>query len=179
MPSSGSSSGATNRGRSPERIEPVDDRRVDVALDDDAVAAVREREADRVVAAGGAVDQEPAAPRAPGVGGEPLGELEGRPRWIRADVDPLDPRGDVEAQGRLADRLTEGGIGSRPALVPRHVEAPRIAIGVSDQRVEVRSLVLIHAEDVIPGSAPVERRRTPNGGGARVRPNDGGSGKRR
>ncbi len=76
-PSSGSSSGATKAGRSPPRIEPVDHRGVDVALHDHPLAGVGEREAGGLVSLRGAVDQEPAAPGAPGLGGEPL-RLAGR-----------------------------------------------------------------------------------------------------
>ena len=66
MPSSGSSSGRHERraaGRT--AIEPVDRARVDVALHDHALAALRERQAGGVVALRGAVDQEPGAAARP------------------------------------------------------------------------------------------------------------------
>ena len=91
-----------------------------------------------------AVDEEPAPLRAPGVGGQPLRELERGLRRVRADVDPLDPGRDVEQQRRLADRLAKRRVGARAALVAGDVEAPGIAPDVVDERVEVGRLVLIH-----------------------------------
>ena len=65
--------------------EPVDDRRVRVALGDDPRAQRRQRQAQRVVALGGAVGEEERARGAERLGGELLGALVGRRR--RAEVD--------------------------------------------------------------------------------------------
>ena len=61
----------------PGEDDPVDRARMGVALDDDARALVAKREAGGVVSLRGAVDQKPAAPRAPGAGCEPLSTLKG------------------------------------------------------------------------------------------------------
>ena len=125
IPSSGSSSGATNRGRRPERTSPSMIEEWTLRWTTTRSPTVGERQADRVVAARAAVDQEPAPPRAPGLGGEPLGELERRLGRIGADVDALDPGRDVEPQRRFAERLAQRRVGARPALVAGDVEAAR------------------------------------------------------
>jgi len=107
----GSISGATNVGRRPESTQPVDDRGVDVALDDDRAAVrwsltqlaggVGQRHADRVVAAG--------RPHSGGTSCASAPQASAANRWarlegsrFRTDVDPLDfPR--------------EGREGSRPS----------------------------------------------------------------
>ena len=117
----------------PGEHQPVDDRGVDVALDDHRPAVGRsgsqlparvgEGHADRVVSAGGAVDQEPAALGAPGLGREALRALE----WGRLgpDVDPLDAGRDVMEDGGLAEGVGQPGVGAG-ALVPGDVEPPRV-----------------------------------------------------
>ena len=120
--------------------EAVDHRGVDVALDDDPVAAVGERHAGRVVALRGAVDQEPGAARAPGLGGELLRLLEGG--RFGADVDPLGDRGDVVAQADLADQLEHRRVGAEAALVPGDLEAAGVELRVGEQGVDVRSGLL-------------------------------------
>ncbi len=139
-PEAGVELGGREGGPQPAEHQPVDHGGVDVALHDHLAAAVGERQADRVVALRGAVDQEPAAARAPGAGGEPLGPLErGR---LRADVDALGDRGDVVADADLADQLAHLRVGTRPALVPGHLEPAGIAGGVGEQRVDVGGRVL-------------------------------------
>ena len=118
----------------------VDHRGVDVALDDDPVALVGDREAGGDVALRGAVDQEPGAPRPPGLGGEELGALEGS--RLGADVDPLDQRGDVVTQPRGAGQLAQRRVGAGAALVARHVEAAGVAVGVGEERVQIGGLFL-------------------------------------
>src|SRR6185295_20183847 len=83
----------------PAEDDPVDRARVCVSLDHDARAEVAEREAGGVIALRGAIDEEPASPRAPGLGGEPLSALEG---GMGTDVDPLEASRDVEVERRLA-----------------------------------------------------------------------------
>ena len=140
--------------------EPVDDRRVDVALNDRDLAEVRQRHADRMVAARGAVDEEPRAPRAPGLGGEPLRLLEGRVERVGADVEVLGPGREVERERQIADGLAPARIGPTPALVTGDVEAPDLAFGEIDERVEIRGLVLVHAVTVVP-LVQWRRRRPP------------------
>ena len=105
MPSSSSYSGATKLGIPPLRHEPVDDRRVRVALRDDLRPERRERQAQRMVALGRAVGEEERALRAVGLGGEPLGALVRRRR--RPEVDPVDVLRHVERQRVDADRLAQ------------------------------------------------------------------------
>ena len=141
-----------------------------------------------MVAARAAVDQEPAAPRAPGLGGQPLGELERGVGRVGADVDALDPGGDVELAAPVAERLAQRRVGARPALVAGDVEAAGVAVGVGDQRVEVGGRVLLHGQGTLRPvvserrgsaarrvltSAPAPRRgahREPRRGGRRPRP---------
>ena len=92
-------------------------RGMDVPLDHDRPAVgrpllrladgVRERQADRVVAARCAVQQEPAALGPPSLGREPLRALEGR--RLGADVDPFDPAGDVVKDRRVAQDPRSSG----------------------------------------------------------------------
>ena len=96
-------------------------------------------EAGGVVSLGSTADQEPASAGAPGVRGEALRALE---RRVGADVDPLDARRDVVLECGLAEHLNEARVRSLAALVPRHVEAPRLAPGVLDDRVEIGGLLL-------------------------------------
>ena len=100
----------------PAQHQPVDHRGVDVALDDDPVAAVGERQAGGVVALRGAVDQEPGARRPPGLGGEQLRLLEGG--RFGADVDPLGDRGDVVAQAASPTSSPIAGSAPAPPLWP-------------------------------------------------------------
>ncbi len=137
IPSSGSISGATNRGRRPESTSPSMIEEWTLRCTTTRSPTWARAMQTRVVAARGAVDQEPAALRAPGLGGEPLGELERRLGRVGADVDALDPGRDVEPQRRLAERLAQRRVGARPALVAGDVEAARVAVGVGDERVEV------------------------------------------
>ena len=137
--------------------EAVDRRGVDVALDDDLGAVVRQRQADRVVALRGAVDQEPAALRAPGAGGEILRLLEGG--RLGADVDPLGDRGDVVAQADLADQLAHRRVGAGAALVAGDLEAAGVAGRVGEQRVDVGGRVLALARHRIESTPPTALRR--------------------
>ena len=123
--------------------QPVDHRGVDVALDDDPLAGMGQRQADRVVALRGAVDQEPGAPRAPGLGRQALRLFEGR--RLGADVDALGDRRDVVLQAGLADQLAQRRVGAGAALVAGDLEAARVAGRVGEQRVDVgrRSLTSI------------------------------------
>jgi hypothetical protein len=63
--------GRDERGAQPGQDEPVDRAAVNRPLDDDAVAASRDRQARRQVALRRSVGQEPRAARAPRFGGEP------------------------------------------------------------------------------------------------------------
>src|SRR6185295_486046 len=103
-------------------------------------AEVAEREAGGVIALRGAIDEEPASPRAPGLGGEPLSALEG---GMGTDVDPLEASRDVEVERRLAQLRDRRWVCSGPALVPRNVEATWPAPGVIDDGVQIGSLVLL------------------------------------
>ncbi len=111
-----------------------------IALHDDLVSIVRQREPGREVALRCAVDQEPSARRPPSLGCQLLRTLE-RSRH-GADVDPVRERRDVQAQRALADRLREAQVGARTALVAGHVQARRVALGVLDQCVQIGSLFL-------------------------------------
>ena len=117
IPSSPSYSGATKLGSPPLEHEPVDDRRVRVALRDDPRAQRREREAQRVVALGRAVGEEERARRAERLGGEQLGALVRRRR--RAEVDPVDVLRDVGGERRRAPiALRTPGSAPGPPLWP-------------------------------------------------------------
>ena len=105
-----------------------------------SLGGVGEGEADRVVAARGAVEQEPAALGAPGLGGEPLRALEGR--RLRADVDSLDARRDVVQDRRLAEHLGQPRVAAG-ALVAGDVEAAGVARDVGGDRVEVGGFALV------------------------------------
>ena len=126
--------------------EPVDHRGVRVALDDDGRPERRQREAERVVALGGAVGQEPRARRAVGLGGELLGALERR--RLGPEVDAVDVLRDVEHQRVLADRRDQPGVGARAGLVAGDVEARRAAEAVGDDGVEVGRGRLVARDDL-------------------------------
>ncbi len=96
--------------------EPVDDRRVRVALRDDPRAQRREREAQRVVALRRAVGEEERPLGAERLGGEPLGALVRRRR--RPEVDAVDVLRDVGGQRVDADRLAKPGSAPGPPLWP-------------------------------------------------------------
>ena len=116
--------------------EPVDDRRVRVALGDDPRAERRQRQAQRVVALRRAVGEEERPLGAERLGGEPLRALVRRRR--RPEVDAVDVLRHVGGQRVDADRLAQAGVGARPALVAGHVVAAGAAERVRDDRVEVR-----------------------------------------
>ena len=147
----------------PREDEPVDDRGVDVALDDDWAAVRRARcelargmgqgHADGVVPARSSIDQKPAPLSSPGIGRQALSALEGC--WLRPNVDPLDAGRNVVEDGRLAEGLDQAGVGARP-LVPRDVEATGVSRDICDDRVEVRGFGLVgHAYAPCGGSPPV------------------------
>ena len=116
--------------------EPVDHRRVRVALDHDPRPERGERQAQRVVALRRPVRQEPAAGGAERLGGHRLGPLVRGRR--RADVDSVDQLRHVGGQRVEPDRLDHAGIGSGATLVARNVVARRAPERVLDDRVEVR-----------------------------------------
>ena len=116
--------------------EPVDHRRVRVALHDDRRAERRQREAERMVALRRAVGQKPRARGAVGLGRELLGPLVGRRG--RAEVDAVDVLRDVELERLPADRGAHAEVGAVARLVAGHVEAGRAAEPVRDDRVQVR-----------------------------------------
>ena len=126
--------------------EPVDHRRVRVALHDQRRAERGEREAERVVALAGAVGEEPRARRAVRLGRELLGALERR--RLRPEVDPVDVLRDVEHQRVLADRRAQPGVGARARLVAGHVEARGAAEAVGHHRVEVGRGRLVGGDDL-------------------------------
>ena len=115
--------------------QPVDHRRVRVALHDDGRAERGEREAERVVALRRAVGQEPRARRAVGLGGEFLRALVGRRR--RAEVHAVDVLRDVEPVRLPAEGGAHAEVGAVARLVAGHVEAGRAAEAVRDDGVEV------------------------------------------
>ena len=164
MPSSGSISGATKVGRRPESTSPSMIEEWTLRCDHDgprwggpvrASRRVGEGHADRVVSARGAVDQEPAALGAPGLGRETLRALEGG--RLGPDVDPLDARRDVVEDGGLAEGGDQAGVGAG-ALVAGDVEAPRVARDVGDERVEVGGFGLVgHPGDRSRGLGAVRR----------------------
>ena len=80
----------------------VEHARMRIALHDDPRPGRREREAERVVALGRAVGQEPRAPGAVRLRGERLGAREGRRR--RTGIDPDGVERDVEQQRVLPER---------------------------------------------------------------------------
>ncbi len=141
MPSSSSSSGAAKVGRIPESTSASMTLECALRCTTTRSPHMGERQPGGEVALGGAVDEEPDAPRAPGLGGEALRLLEGG--GVDADVDSVRERGDVHAQRELADRLDQPRRGARPALVPGHVQARGVAIGVLDERVQIRRALLL------------------------------------
>ena len=116
--------------------EAIDDARVRVALHQDAIAGLGERQAEGVVPLRGAVGQKPRAAGPVGGRGQLLGALVGR--WGGAEVDPLDVLADIERQRPIADRGAEARVGARAALVARDVEANRAAEAVGDDRLQIR-----------------------------------------
>ena len=142
--------GSEERRAQAAEDEAVDHRGVDVALDDRVAAEVGEGHADRVVAARRAVDEEPAPPCAPGLGGERLRLLERDVERIGTDVDALDARWEVEAERGVPDRVPQPRVGAGAALVPGDVEAARVGLREPDERVEIRGPPLIHAATVVP-----------------------------
>ena len=114
-PSSGSSSGATNRGRSPERISP--------SMIDECTFRWTTTRSPRWASArqiawlppDAAVDQEPAAPRAPGLGREPLRELERRCAGSGPTSMPSIPAGmSSRSAARRSPRAAPGRPPARP-----------------------------------------------------------------
>ena len=145
-------------GRDPAREhEAVDHAAVRVALHDDRRAQGSQREAQRVVALRGPVVQEPRPPGAVEVGGQALGEVEGRGDR-RGDVDAPHVLGNVDEQGVLADVVAQRRVGARPALVPGHVEARRLPEPVGRDRLEIRGDALLELL-VAHRSAPAWARR--------------------
>ena len=117
--------------------QPVDDAGVRVALYEHVLAGLGQRQAQGVVALGGAVGQKPRLPRAVTHGRQLLRALVrsgGRP-----GVDPLDVLADVERQRALADRRSQPGVRAGASLVARHVKAHRAAQAVGDDRLQVGS----------------------------------------
>ena len=167
MPSSESSSGATKAGSRPARIEPVDRARVDVALHDHRAPAWRKRQAGRVVPLRGAVDQEPAAARPPGLGRQPLRRWNGvgsggRRRSPRSGRGCRSPR----PASRRCDQLR---VRAGAALVTRDVEPARIPACVGDQRIQVRGPRLVHGGPCYAAAVPRSLRPAQAAAGLRVR----------
>src|SRR6185369_559363 len=127
--------GGDPRRQAAGQHEAVDHAGVRVALGDDRRAERGEREAERVVALGGAVGEKPRAGGAVGLRRELLRSLERR--RLRAEVDAVDVLRDVELERLPADRGADAEVGSRPRLVARDVEAGRPAEAVGDDRVEI------------------------------------------
>ena len=116
MPSSASYSGGDEGRHAAREHEPVDQRRVRVALGHDPRAERRQRQAQRVVALRRAVGQEPRARGAVGLGGQALGLLVGRRR--RPEVDAPDVLRDVEPQRAVAEAEAQPGSAPWPPLWP-------------------------------------------------------------
>ena len=146
MPSSSSYSGATKLGRPPESTSPSITEACELRCTTTGAPERREREAERVVALGRAVGQEPRARRAVGLGGELLGALVRR--RLGPEVDALDVLRDVEQQRVLADRERSPGSAPAPRLVAGDVEARRAAEAVGDERVEVGRGRLVARDDL-------------------------------
>ena len=149
-PSSGSSSGATNLGRSPERTRP--------SMTDEWTLRWTTTRSPRCASARQIAWLPPEAPltrnqlrRAPQASAASRCAC-----WngCRAGSGPMSmpsmPAGKSSRRSRLADRLAQPRVGAGAALVAGDVEAAGIAIRVGDQRVEVRRLALIHAVTVVP-----------------------------
>ncbi len=100
IPSSASYSGATNVARPPLSTSPSIRLACELRWITTCAAERRERQAQRVVALGGAVGEKPRPRGAVGLGGQLLGALVRRRR--RPDVDALDVLGHVEQQRALA-----------------------------------------------------------------------------
>jgi hypothetical protein len=126
--------------------EPVDHRRVRVALEHHALARTRQGQAQRVVALRRPVGQEPRARGAVRLGGELLGALVGRRR--RPEVDAHDVLRDVERQRVLAERPAQPRVRARACLVAGHVKARGAAEAVGDDRVEVGRGRLVARDDL-------------------------------
>ena len=126
-PSSGSISGATKRRPQAGEHEPVDRSRSGRCA---ARRPARRRGASaRQIAwfpCEPPLTQEPAAPRAPGLGGEPLRVLERGRRGSGPTSMPSIPAGMSRSQRPLADRLAQRRVGARAALVAGDVEAARV-----------------------------------------------------
>ena len=112
MCSSGSSSGRDERRPQPGHDQRVDRARVGVPLRHHVLPAVGERQQRHMVALRRPVHEPPRAPRAPGLGRQPLRLLERR--RLVAHVDPVGERRDVEREHALADRLHQAGVRARP-----------------------------------------------------------------
>jgi hypothetical protein len=112
--------------------QPVDGAGVHVALHDHFLTHARQRQADRVVALGCAVGEEPGLFSSPGV----RGKLQcARQRWDRRpDIDPVDHKGDVQGEGALAQSLPKHRVGAATALMTRDVVATRLLRRVAAQR---------------------------------------------
>ena len=116
IPSSTSYSGATKLGSATAQDQAVDHARVGISLDHHPHPGRGEREAERVVALGRTVGEEPCPLRSVGLRGELLGALVGSRRG--PDIDPLDVLGDVEQQRAVAERVRRPGSAPSPPLCP-------------------------------------------------------------
>ena len=140
MCSSGSSSGATKVGRSPDITSASIVLEWALRWVTTSLPAMGEREQRHVVALRGPVDQEPCALGPPGLGGEAL-SLEER-SGLHSHVDAPRERRNVERERRLADRLPQARVGGCAALVAGNVKATGITSRVGAQGVEVGSVLL-------------------------------------
>ena len=163
-------------GRGKGRLEAghdhsVDHRGVDVPLDHQLSAHVGDRQTHRLVALGGAVDQEPGPLGPPGFGRQLLCFLEG----VRiADVDALDQGRNVVRQAGLPDQQVEPVIGSDAALMAGNVEPPGVALGELEQGIDIGGAVLTgrHGPSLLGRIAVSEGRLRPHGSPVESRPQE-------
>ena len=162
MPSSGSSSGATNVGRRPETTS------ASIVLE----CALRWTTASRPMCASVSIatwlpceapltrNQLRRAPQAAAASACACWNGVGSGPWSIPGVSA----GMSSASGPLAERLDESGVGRAAALVAGDVEATGVAIGVGAQRVEIGRLGLrrrlaLRRRRPVPGSETDMRRR--------------------
>ena len=122
--------------------ETVDDGGVHAALRDERAAEACHGQARREVALAGTVGEKPGAARTPGLGRELQRSVLG---VVRADVDALDHRLDVQGQHALPDVAGQEPLGERAALMARN--PPSRVVGVDErlQRIDVGGGVLTRA----------------------------------
>ena len=143
-PSSGSSSGATNRGRRPESTSPsmIEEWTLRWTTTRSPVCASARQIAWLPPEPPLTRNQLRFAPQASAASRWAC--WNGASAGSGATSIPSTPAGMSSSQHPLAERLAQRRVGPGAALVPGDVEAAGVAIGVLDQRVEVGGRVLLH-----------------------------------